>query len=383
MMHGEGLITVNPIKDGLELTWSLEGKVRVTRNGKYIYEGTDKHYVDHETSIGEQVAYRFTNEDGEVTKLYTAAVDPSDELYWNRHLTVAVVATDGTYLHWDPIDGVDSYAIYREGYRIAEVVGNGFIDDTPLTKPTLYEVRAHRPASRSSKPGTSIAEVVGKVMSVAKELKTSTRRDKELYVMYFMVSPSSPDMVKVDNIQLRVQAFLRPPLVKNPNLLSPHPYFEGDGRPFNVHATKYRTRTEVKVEGLNDTIPIVSLKKEANPTRGYKKNHKLTGEGVASVDEVFLEDLEIEQSKAGFRLQHSVGNPLVVAPDIKYTIVSKLKNSTTFKISGRHTQSPNHEVYLQAGDAPWITIHRSEDLGVTFMANPMPECYWTYLTCVD
>ncbi|EPE61963.1 hypothetical protein L479_01668 [Exiguobacterium sp. S17] len=382
MMNGEGLINVRPLNDGLELTWSFDGKVRVTRNGKYVYEGTDQHYVDRETSVGEQVAYRISDEFGEVAKLYTAAVNPNDDLYWNRHLTSAVVAPSGTYLQWDPIEDVDTYAVYREGRRIAEIVGSGYIDETPLEQPTLYEVRALRPVKRDDKPGTRLVHMVGKAMSLAKEMKSDTRRDKELYMMYFLVSPTRPDVATVDGINLRVQTFIRPPMIKNPNLMSPHPYFEGDGRPYNVHATEYRTRTEVKVEGLTD-LPIVSLKKDANVTRGYTKHHRLTGEDVASVDRVYVEDVDIERGKVAFRLQHSVGNPLVVAPDIKYTIVTALKNSATFKLSGSHTQSPHHEVYVQVGDAPWMTIHRADDLGVSFMGNPMPECHWTYLTCMD
>lgn len=382
MMNGEGLINVQPLNDGLELTWSFNKKVRVTRNGKYVYEGTDQHYVDRETNVGEQVAYRISDESGEVAKVYTAAVDPNDDLYWNRHLTAAVVAPSGTYLQWDPIDDVDTYVVYREGRRIAEIVGNGYIDETLLEQPTLYEVRALRPVKRDDKPGTRLVHAVGQVMSLVKDMKTDTRRDKELYTMYFLVSPTRPDVVTVDEMKLRVQTFIRPPMIKNPNLASPHPYFEGDGRPYNVHATEYRTRTEVKVDGLTD-IPIISLKKDANVTRGYTKHHRLTGEDVASVDQVYVEDVDIERGKAVFRLQHSVGNPLVVAPDIKYTIVSVLKNSATFKLSGSHTQSPHHEVYVQAGEAPWMTIHRADDLGVSFMGNPMPECHWTYLTCMD
>ncbi|MFN3364945.1 MAG: hypothetical protein ACK411_01060, partial [Exiguobacterium mexicanum] len=271
MMNGEGLITVKPLKDALELTWSVEGTVRLTRNGKYVYEGTDQHYVDHETGVGEQVAYRITDEQGEVAKVYTAAVDPTDDLYWNRHLTSAVVASNGTHLQWDPIADVETYAIYRQGRRIAEVVGHAYLDETPLYEPTMYEVRALRSVKRDEKPGTSLIHAVGKAMSLAKELKTDTRRDKELYVMYFLVSPIRPDLETVDQIQLRVQTFIRPPMIKNPNLLSPHPYFEGDGRPYNVHATDYRTRTEVKAEGLSG-IPIVSIKKDANVTRGYTKH---------------------------------------------------------------------------------------------------------------
>ncbi|WP_058765754.1 DUF3238 domain-containing protein [Exiguobacterium chiriqhucha] len=382
MMNGEGLITVKPLKDALELTWSVEGKVRLTRNGKYVYEGTDQHYVDHETAVGEQVAYRLTDEQGEVAKVYTAAVDPNDDLYWNRHLTSAVVASTGTHLQWDPIPDVETYAIYRQGRRIAEVVGNAYLDDTPLHEPTMYEVRALRPVKRDAKPGTRLIHAVGKAMSLAKELKTDTRRDKELFVMYFLVSPLRPDLETVNQIQLRVQTFIRPPMIKNPNLLSPHPYFEGDGRPYNVHANDYRTRTEVKVEGMHD-IPIVSIKKDAGVTRGYNARHQLTGEDVASVDQVYLDDIDIDRGRTAYRLHHSVGNPLVIAPDIKYTIVAQLKDTATFKLSGSHTQSPHHEVYLQVGDAPWTTIHRADDLGVSFMGNPMPECHWTYLTCMD
>ncbi|MCC5891282.1 DUF3238 domain-containing protein [Exiguobacterium sp.] len=382
MKNGDGLITVKPLSDGLELTWSLEGEVTVTRNGKEVFNGSVNHYVDRDTKVGEQVAYRITNTSGEEAKLYTAAVNPQDELYWNRHLTAAVVSQAGTYLQWDPIPDVETYAIYRKGRRIAEVVGTGYIDETPLEAPTVYEVRALRPVKYDQKPGTRFIHAVGKAMSLAKEFNADTRRNQELYVMYFLVSPPRPETATVDEIQLRVQTFIRPPRLKNPNLLSPHPYFEGDGRPYNVHASEYRTRTEVKVEGLED-IPIVSIKKDAGVTRGFNARHQLTGEDVASVDNVYLEYVDIEQGETSYRLQHAVGNPLVIAPDIKYTIVAHLKNQATFKLSGTHTQSPHHEVYLRVGEAPWTTIHRADDLGVSFMAQPMPDCHWTYLTCMD
>ncbi len=382
MMNGEGLIQVRPLNEGIELTWSLEGEVHVVRNGTDVYEGTEHHYVDLETKVGEQVAYQLTFASGEEACVYTAAVNPKDDVYWNRHLTAAVVTDAGTYLHWDPIPDVESYAIYRQGRRVAEVSGSGYIDDTPLHEPTFYEVRALRPVKHSRKPGTQLIDFVGKAMTLGKEHTLSTRRDSELYVMYFMVSPSTPETIEVSDVQLRIQPFIKPPILKNPNVFSPHPYFEGDGRSYNVYAEDYRTRTEVMVEQLRD-VPFVSIKKDANVTRGYTKHHKLTGEDVASVDQVYLEDVSIEPGEVTYRLKHSVGNPLVIAPDIKYTIVAHLKNRPTFKLSGEHTQSPHHEIYLRMGEAPWITIHRADDLGVSFMAQPLPYCHWTYLTCMQ
>ncbi|WP_034805397.1 hypothetical protein, partial [Exiguobacterium sp. AB2] len=131
MMNGEGLIQVRPLNEGIELTWSLEGEVHVVRNGTDVYEGTEHHYVDLETKVGEQVAYQLTFASWEEACVYTAAVNPKDDVYWNRHLTAAVVTDAGTYLHWDPIPDVESYAIYRQGRRVAEVSGSGYIDDTP------------------------------------------------------------------------------------------------------------------------------------------------------------------------------------------------------------------------------------------------------------
>lgn len=382
MMNTEGLIIVNSIRDAIELTWSIEGEVQITKNGEMIYQGIEKHYVDDEAIVGEQVVYRFTDELGEVAVVYTAAVEPNDDLYWNRHLTSIVVSSNGTHLQWDPIPDVETYAIFRNGRRIADVADHAYLDKASSHEPITYEVRALRPVKRDEKPGTSLIHAVGKAMSLVKELKTDTRRDKELYVIYFIVNSPKPVLESVDQIQLRVQTFIRPPMIKNPNLLSPHPYFEGDGRPYNVHATEYRTRTEVKAASLSE-IPILSIKKDANVTRGYTKHHRLTGEDVASVKQVYLEDVSIDRGRATYRLQHSVGNPLVIAPDIKYTIVANLKDSATFKLAGSHTQSPHHEVYIQVGEAPWLKIHQADDLGVSFMGNPMPECHWTYLTCTN
>ncbi|RHB48800.1 DUF3238 domain-containing protein [Exiguobacterium sp. AM39-5BH] len=382
MMNGEGLIQVRTLNEGIELTWSLEGEVAIVRNGRDVYRGTEHHYVDLETKVGEQVAYHLTFESGEEAKVYTAAVNPEDEVYWNRHMTAAVVTEAGTYLHWDPISDVETYTIYRQGRRVAEVSGAGYIDETPLTEPTFYEVRALRPMKRTGKPGSHLIDFVGKAMTLVKEQTLATRRDSELYVMYFMVNPSAPEIKEVDDIHLRVQPFIKQPILKNPNLFSPHTYFEGDGRSYNVYSEDYRTRTEVLVEQLNDE-PLVSIKKDANVTRGYTKNHKVTGEDVASVDKVYLKDVTIEPGEVAYRLQHSVGNPLVVAPDIKYTIVAHLKNRATFKLSGEHTQAPHHEIYMRIGDAPWITIHRADSLGVSFMAKPFPYCHWTYLTCMQ
>lgn len=378
----ENTVTAKPVNTGIELTWSGVGAMRITKNGVDVYEGEDGRFVDQTLNAGEHVAYRLHGETDDVVKVYTAAVAVEDPLYWNRQFVSMIVTLHATMLQWEPIPDVDHYAVYRQGRRIAEVVGHGYRDDAPLSEPTLYEVRAHRPVKRDHKPGTTLIHAIGNVMALAKELKTDTRRDQELYVMYFFVTPEPKEEERTQQIQLRVQTFIRPPMIKNPNLLSPHPYFEGDHRPFNVHAEEYRTRTEVEVEELQH-VPVLSLKKDANVTRGYTKHHKLTGEDVASVDDVFLEDVHLARGEAGFRLQHAVGNPLVVAPDIKYTITSHVKNNRAFKLAGSHTQSPHHEIYMKIGDAPWQTIHRADDLGVSFMGNPMPECHWTYLMCTD
>lgn len=122
--------------------------------------------------------------------------------------------------------------------------------------------------------------------------------------------------------------------------------FEGDNRGFNFNAKTYRTWVEK---------PVIF----SNSSKGNRieTNHKKVGLSVlyksdggimtkrASSSGIKYSNIKTSSNKITYIMNHEVGIPFGVAPEINYEYDATVYKSGQFKFVGSRDQAPHHEFY--------------------------------------
>lgn len=349
---------------------SGKGPFRIYREGRLIYEGEDESFTDSELAAG--TAYFYTIEIGarrsspERIKVQTstAAKFRESENVLKECIQTTIISRSLVAMEWEPIEGVEEYAIYQNGKRIAKVEEPFFVDRWVRSQVAYtYRVYAERPL-----PGFEQDSNDEKLPEAAIEKFHMTKVLDPLEEI--LKSGDAPSEKK--EWQFLYKTFLRKSWIKNPDDASPYRYFKGDGRGFDPASKDYRSMAEIVVTADESEI---RLNKDIGKTKGYGMLRKLKGEVVPSDAGIYLEDVEVEENKASFVLKHSVENPLADAPAVDYQVWAAFLRSGFYDIAGMHEQAPNHEVYLKHGiQRSWTTLHQSE--GTEWPAEPNTVIYW-------
>lgn len=362
-------IHIKQIGEAFCLTWEGTSHVRLLLNGvPCIIKDTNTYQTDT-LPLFEPQSFELIDSDSK-TRIITALVSNTDDLFWNRKATVLIQQKHAVRLLWGEIPEISHYTVFQDGHRLGKTMTpewRGTIDPEQFTR---FEIRVLRPVSRKSMPFARMIETISRITNLVKQ-EPDRERENEQFVLYFSLYPMSFSHTKVSSYRLRVLTFIAPPVLVNPNPFSPHRYFEGDARQYSPFSKEYRTLTEVLTI---DSESSHQLSKQANPTRSFDARHQLYREDVASTQQVYLSD----QSSTRYTLHHSVGNPLVASPNIDYEI-KVAHRSNLWRIAGTHLQSPHHEVYLDEGDDCFETIHQAHDLGLSFLGDPLPSCHWLHM----
>lgn len=370
-------IHVKQLGQHLHISWSSDHPVHLTRNGEACYHGTAQEYVDTGLAPLSPVHYKIYDKNQCLT-IDTALVDDNAGLFWNQKSTLIIRSENEICLRWGAIPRVDSYSVFRDGRRLGDTPLHEWYE--PLDDGRHhYEIRALRPMSKKQTPLSSVIEGSMTLLNVLKQ-EPDREREDESFILYISIHPFvnvKQLPVRNEQARLRIMTFIAPPILKNPNPLSPHIYFEGDDRAYNPTSSEYRTFTEVSMVALHE-IPNVQLNKEANPTRSLTSAGRLRSEDVASTRQIYVKETTQDDGMLQFTTYHSVGNPLVIAPDINFTIHTAYQKGR-WRFSGTHLRSPHHEVYLQTESEPFETIHQAHDLGLSFLADPLPSCHWLFI----
>jgi len=374
-------ITVKQLGQDLHLSWQADSPVQLLRDGEILSDGVAQEFIDTTLAPLSPVQYELRTNHVRIT-IDTAVVADEGTLFWNQKSTVIIRSDQELLLVWGAIPDVESYSIFRNGKRLGDTDDHRWYEASSQDESARYEIRSLRPSSRQNVP---LSSLMGGALKLLNQLKHEPDREREFesFILYILLHPfvseplasnKEPEAVRA---RLRIMTFIAPPILKNPNLLSPHIYFEGDDRTFDPHATEYRTLTEIAMTGLQD-VPHVHLAKQANPTRSLTSTGRLRSEDVASTREVYLEDIEKDQDFLQFTTRHSVGNPLVIAPDINYMVHTAYGHGK-WRLCGTHLRSPHHEIYLQTESCAFQPIHQTHDLGLSFLADPLPSCHWLFM----
>ncbi|MET3574302.1 DUF3238 domain-containing protein [Bhargavaea ullalensis] len=382
VVHREGLI---------EFDWDDPGEsYRVYKEGRLVQEGPVCDFTDEDVMHGKMYHYAVECLDGrervtDVIRMQTSALKTKKDTAnpVRQIVFTTIVAKSQIALAWEKIPQVKKYEVYRDGILLEQTEGTHFIDREVPDAPSVYAIRAERPAQESEEPLSSPKTMLGRIAGLFNP-ESSTKEDvtEEFWMTKMLGRPSEmllpveewrePD--PVSRWKFRYTTFLAEEKISNPNILSPNRTFDGDGREFDPEGESFRTRADVTLSYTDRGYPLV-FTKEAGKTVAYGISGRKREEGRASIEDFTIEPLEHDGREFGFVLEHSVGNPITPAPTIDYEVHAVLRQHGTFEVTGYHDQAPHHEVYLDKGDG-WFPIHRAESKGLAHMSEVIAYQHW-------
>lgn len=378
----------------VSFTWTDSGDFyRVYKNEQQVYEGTVAEFTDGELdeSIFQYTIERVVNECvKDVIVIQTSALTEvrENEHPLQRLVLTTIAASSQIALSWERIKGVETFDIYRNGEFLQTVDDNRFIDrEMSVTEPVTYSISATRPLIDSNQRMNVSKSIAAKVFEIV--VPKSDKPTEEIYT--FTVRVTRRDQLlrpvskrekgkDVTRWKVRYTTFLKEPYLKNPNLLSPFPYFTGDDRDFDVASDSFRTRVDMQGE-FTSKVPTLTYTKATGPTIGLNYLKRYKRHDHAAVEGIEIERLKEASTAIQFAITHDVGNPLTTAPPIHYEVTGYLNQQGMIDLVGYHNVAPHHEVYLSMDDEAWRTIHRAKSEGLAYLSGVPGNNYWRYLTC--
>lgn len=372
-------------------SWAdIGGQYKVFRDGELLYEGTVPEFKDGHFHQAKMYSYSIErlidNEVVDVIALQTSAYaeERNAENPLQFLVMTTIVAKTQIALSWEEIEDVEEYEIYRNEVFMKKVKVNAFVDrDFSLDESYIYRIYYKRSIEKSEEIMSAGKSLISGVMGIFKRSESDDKPVMEHFtVSKFIANPrklltpvtEKTNHSNVNKWRLRYTTFLQEEIVENPNKLSGFHYFKGDNRGFNPEGESFRTRVTVDLDYSSKEASL-DLLKEVGETVGYDSSMKVREKDTASDEDILLERLEHEKGEVGFLLTHSVGNPLVVTPNIDYDLQAVLRKNGTFDVTGFHDQAPHHEVYLNQ-DNHWFSIHQTESEGLMWMSGVTGSQYW-------
>ena len=377
----------------ISFNWTPTDEIsRVKKNGEVVYMGTQATFRDDGLSPGEVIRYTIERQSPQgkwipALKLLTGTEkrDPDCINQLEQIVLSTIVSHKRVSLAWGAIDGIDAYDIYRDGELVTKTHRTQFTDrDVPEDREVTYWVRARRPVDRTESPLRKIKSIAATLFGVLNVGSSQEQAAVEKFWLSKKIAPlnqllaEGPDKAAELKWHLRYLTFLPDNILKNPNLTSPNPYFQGDNRSFDPEAKQYRSLSNCIV---NLTAPqsTFDFDKDIGTSIAYNWRQKFRKADVASSEGISAKIIEDTDQKTEFRLYHSVGNPLTTSPNIDYEVSATFYRNGVYNLIGVHDQSPNHEIYLKLGDqGSWQTLHQTESEGLAWMADPIAAHYWRF-----
>lgn len=381
--------------DLIEFTWDdIGGTYHVYRDLELLYEGTVAEFKDGDFNHARMYNYSIEQvENGKVVRviaLQTSAF--AEQRNIENPLQFLVMSTIVTrmkiVLSWEEISEVDEYNVYRNGEYMATVKTNHFTDyKFSLDESYVYTILSKRPLAKSeetlSKSKSVVATIFGVVNPVSNQEKAATEEFRVTKLIGKANSLLIPVLEKqrrrnIDEWKFRYTTFLKEMWIKNPNIVAMDRYFKGDGRNFDSEGKGFRTRVDIELTYNKPGTPLV-FTKEIGQTVSFNWAKRLRQKAVSSYKGIKFVRLDHGEREVGFLLTHSVGNPLVTAPEIDYEVRAIMHRDGTFDMTGFHDQAPHHEIYMSRGsNQNWMPIHLAESKGLAWMSEITAWQYWRY-----
>src|SRR5690606_4250788 len=231
-----------------------------------------------------------------------------------------IVAKTQIALSWEGIKDVTEYEVYRNGEFMTKVYTPRYIDrNIDQDQSYVYTIRSRRPLKKSEELLTSVKSAVSNVLGMLNPATTTSESAVETFTsiksigkpvdLLQPVNERERDIATVDQWKFRYTTFLADKWVRNPNLLSPNHYFEGDQRGFDPNGKGFRTRVDIELAYDEKGEPM-KFTKEVGLTVAYDHLKRYREKARASADGITMKRTDHKQGESGFLLEHSVGNPL-------------------------------------------------------------------------
>ncbi|OES46648.1 DUF3238 domain-containing protein [Domibacillus iocasae] len=373
--------SVSQTPDQISFSWTGEGSVRILKDGQEVYNGSDHSFTD--TGLEPGTMYAYLIKGGQTLKIQTATAvereEKNEDIPLQELIVTTVIQAENVAVAWEPIRGVKEYEIYRNGDYAGTVTEPAFQDrHVKADESYVYQIKGIRPLELGSEEATEKPSPLAKVIDLLKIKKD----EDDMLVETFLIDkdigrPADHlhDRVSMRPLEyvLRYTTFLEDEWIENPNVLSKMRYFTGDGRSFDPESDRYRTRAEIKVNSRE-----VLLTRDVGASEGYTVNKELVERKAASDEGIAVKNVQTDEEKVSFLLDHSVGNPLMPSPDIIYEVYAAFYPNGVIDISGEHDEAPHHEIYLKHKDEDWKPLHRSETRGLERLAPVTANRFWRY-----
>lgn len=377
----------------ISFTWTPTDDIsRIKKDGEIVYTGTRASFRDEGLSAGELFCYTIERQTAQgswvpALKLLTGTEkrDPDCINRLEQIVLSTIVSHNRVSLAWGAIEGIDEYEIYRDGEQVAKIKKTQFTDrNVPEDREVTYWVRARRPVERTESPLRKIKSLAANIFGALNLGSSQEQAAVEKFWLSKKIAPlnqllkegqGKPPELKW---HLRYLTFLSDDVLKNPNLTSPNPYFQGDNRTFDPDSKHYRSLTN-SIVNLAQQQGTFDFDKDIGTSIAYNWRRKFRKADVASSDGVSAKITEETPLKTEILITHSVGNPLTTSPNIDYELSATFYRNGVYDFIGVHDQSPNHEIYLKLGDdGTWQPLHQTESEGLAWMADPIAAHYWRF-----
>lgn len=380
--------------DLISFTWNdVGGFYNVYKDGEHLYEGSVPEFQDGDLKHGKLYHYMIerveNNQVVDVIAMQTSAFAEEKNVENPLQLLVmtTIVARTQIALSWEGIKDIEEYEIYRNGDFIATVDTNRFIDrDIDVDQSYVYTIRSRRPLNKSEERLTSVKSAISNLFGMlnpatstsesAIETFTTIKSIGKLSEILKPINEREKEIANVDHWKFRYTTFLADEWVRNPNLLSPNHFFEGDRRGFDPNGESFRTRVDIEL-AYDEAGDPMTFTKAVGTSIAYDHLKRFRETAKASADGITMKRMDHQKGESGFLLEHSVGNPLTTAPKIDYEVNAVFRRHGTFDMSGYFDPAPHHEIYLMKGRGEtWQPILQVESRGLAFMSEAIAYHYW-------
>lgn len=406
--------SVNQIELSLE---GLKGdSFKIFRDGKLIWEGSDKQFIDknlevdyiynykigiyQDNNLVDIITYKTKTDDNNTKGISKfMASENKGSVYAQKTNLEATTGTKFVKLKWDSIPDDDGiYQVYRDGKLINNVKSNTFIDESVEKGKTYnYEVVAKKEVSDEEKrkideklkeqkvdlSSVNKEEIyneeksVGKIVEILDEI--SENELKSLSIPKALQAPKQP--MKSSNKEVaralpdlgsgyqaymfRYTTFIPYASVDNPNTAHETVLGEygtrlkGDGRGYDPYSPKYRTQVDAYTDFRSGSK--FSAQRRVGESVLYSANGNVRLRDTASNSGIQANSNIVNSSRIVWNVSHDVAVPFhFTYPNITYAYEGTAYKNGSFRLSGSHDKAPNHEIYGVNAytDLPPVTIYR-------------------------
>lgn len=384
--------------NSISITWSGDYEsYNVYKDDNLVYSGKDNSYISNGLESGNTYSYMIEAIDnkGKVEdslKLQTSTEKPNKDIFENLNdlIITTIVKKNEISLDWEDIDGVTQYEVYKNDNYYITVKDSEFTDNNInpsenytysivakklMDQDKIKEINESIEVNNITLTEEEKSQLYYEELNIVKEINNinSHLQNQKDKTQTFAVAAAA----STKQWNLRYTTFLADKWVANPNPLSKYRWFTGDNRGYSATASSYRTRADVNI-CFCSAGSSVGINKYVGKTHGYDSNKKFLGSGTASSKGISLSNVSTGKSKITFKINHAVGNPLVTALNVDYTVNAEFNSNGKYKLSGDHDQAPHHEVYLKGfNSSSYQTMHRAASKGLAWLAPPMVNKQWS------